>query len=62
MYEHLFNFFALIGLATTAYFVLELFNLIYNGINYLKDLKEYKKELKRAKAQVYYYNSYRRGA
>ena len=62
MYEHILNFLALIGLGTMAYFVLELFNLVYNGILYLKELREYKKEIRRAKAQIYYMNHIRRGA
>lgn len=61
MYEQIIQFLALIGLATCFYLALELFNALYSGFSYLKELKEYKKELKKAKAQVYYFKNFKRG-
>lgn len=62
MYEKLVETLALIGAATCLYLAIEIYNIISNKIQYWKDVYEYRKEIKHAKAQIYYINRIKRGA
>jgi hypothetical protein len=62
MFENFTNLLVLLGTATLTYFVYCVAQAIFEVVEYYKAEKEYKEEIKRAKAQVYELNAYRRGA
>ena len=60
--ENFTNLLVLLGATTLTYFIYCVAQAIFELVEYHKAKVEYKEELKRAKAQVYELNAYRRGA